>query len=260
MNHLVKRLFLLIFLAALTAQQVHAAAGATAPAAKPKEVPLSGKVLETMDGGGYTYVLLQNSGNKVWAAIPLAKVSVGQQLSLLPGFEMKNFTSKGLNRKFDSVVFSAGPVKNEGVAMSPAAIKMVHQGVPNAAQAQPAAKAQPAKAAKPVSMKSQKVTKAKGPNAYTVAEIFAKSKKLEKKPVVVRGRVTKVSQRILKKNWIHIADGSGSKAKKTDDLVITSQQIPSEGDVVTVKGTLYNNLDFGSGYRYNVLIQDAKFQ
>lgn len=262
MKRLVKHLFLFVVLAVLTAQQVHAAD------TKPKEIPLSGKVLETIDGGGYTYVNLQNGPEKVWVAIPLTKVKVGQQLSLMPGFEMKNFTSKGLNRKFDKVIFSGGLANAEKIEMSPSAIKAVHQGVPGVGQNAQPAKAEPAKAAVKTASapapaaapKNQKVTKAKGPNGYTVAEIFAKSKKLEKKPVVVRGRVVRVSQKIMKRNWIHISDGTGSSAKKTDDLVVTSKDLPTEGDVVTVSGTLYNNLDFGSGYRYNVLIQDAKFK
>ncbi|QWV94918.1 DNA-binding protein [Geomonas oryzisoli] len=265
MKRLVNLFSLFIVFAALTAQQVGAADTKAGAADKPKAIPLSGKVLETMDGGGYTYVNLQNGQEKVWVAIPLTKVKVGQQLTLMPGFEMKNFTSKGLNRKFDKVIFSGGLANAEKIEMSPSAIKAVHQGVPGAPGGAPAAasKAAPAasaaKAPAPAS-KTKKVTKAKGPNAYTIAEIYAKSKKLEKKPVVVRGRVVRVSQKIMKRNWIHLADGTGSSAKKTDDLVITSQELPKEGDVVTVSGTLYNNLDFGAGYRYNVLVQDAKFK
>lgn len=253
MKHLVKHLFLLFVFAALTVQQVHAADNS--PATKPKEVPLSGKVLETMDGGGYTYLRLQNGPEKVWVAIPLSKISVGQQLTLKPGFAMNNFTSKGLNRKFDKVIFSAGISSAESVQLSPQAIKMVHQGVPNAPQ-NAAVKVEK----KPAPAKNQKITKAKGPNGFTIAEIYAKSKKLEKKQVVVKGRVVKVAEKIMKKNWIHLEDGTGSKAKKTNNLVITSKELPKEGDVVTATGTLYNNLDFGSGYRYNVLVQDAKLR
>lgn len=264
MNHLVKQLSLLILFAVLSVQQVQAAADNSTADAKRKPVELSGKVLETMDGGGYTYLLLQNGGEKVWVAIPLTKLSVGQQLSLVPGFEMKNFSSKGLNRKFDSVIFSAGPTSNKSLSLSPSAIKMAHQGVPNAPggdKGAPQAKqSKQSKPAKPVSMKNTKIPKAQGANAYTVAEIYAKRGRLEKKQVVVRGRVTQVAERIMKKNWVHIVDGSGSKGKKTDQLVITTKQYVKEGDVVTATGTLYNNLDFGSGYRYQVLIQDAKLK
>ncbi len=253
MNQVLKHLFLLLMFAVLTVHQADAADTAR------KEIPLSGKVLETMDGGGYTYLLLQNGPEKVWVAIPLTKITVGQQLSLTPGFAMKNFSSKALNRKFDQVIFSAGPSDAKKMQLSPSAIKALHQGVPGAPggqQVQPAKEKTTAQAARPAP-KSQKVTKAKGANAYTIAEVFAKSKKLEKKQVVIRGRVVNVAERIMKKNWIHLEDGTGSKAKKTDNLVVTSKELPKVGDVVTITGTLYNNLDFGSGYRYKVLIQDA---
>ena len=71
---------------------------------------ISGKVLETMDSGGYTYVSIESDGKTVWAAIPVTQVKVGQQLTLQPGKKMDNFTSRSLNRTFDSIIFSGGPV------------------------------------------------------------------------------------------------------------------------------------------------------
>ncbi|KAA0891320.1 hypothetical protein [Oryzomonas rubra] len=71
---------------------------------------ISGTVVETMDGGGYTYVNIENAGKKTWVAFPVTTVTVGQNMELASGMEMKNFTSKSLNRTFDSVIFSAGPV------------------------------------------------------------------------------------------------------------------------------------------------------
>ena len=76
--------------------------------AQPAGIPLSGKIVETMDSGGYTYVSLENSGKKTWVAIPASKVKVGQMVTCQPGMEMKNFTSKTLNRTFDSIIFSGG--------------------------------------------------------------------------------------------------------------------------------------------------------
>lgn len=71
---------------------------------------VSGKVIETMDAGGYTYIHLDGDGKKVWVAVPSMKVAVGQELKLQPGHEMSNFTSRSLDRTFDTVIFSAGPV------------------------------------------------------------------------------------------------------------------------------------------------------
>jgi hypothetical protein len=246
--------------------------------AKRSEIPLSGKVLETMDGGGYTYILLKSTSEQIWVALPLMKVVVGQELSLVPGFEMKNFVSKGLNRTFDKVVFSAGLASNQGVTLSPQALKMIHQGASpegskqaNVNQSVTGSPKVDGKIDTTVSVKKAtvdikaasrnvKVARAKGRNAYTIAELYAKRKMLEKKPVVVRGTVVKVTPQIMKRTWIHIQDGSGSAKNKTNDLILTTtdKNLPNAGDVVTVKGTLYNRIDFGSGYRYELIIQGAR--
>jgi major membrane immunogen (membrane-anchored lipoprotein) len=69
---------------------------------------LSGKVAETMNSGGYTYISLENNGTKTWVAVPEAKVAVGQMVSCQPGMPMKDFTSKTLNRSFPVIIFSGG--------------------------------------------------------------------------------------------------------------------------------------------------------
>jgi hypothetical protein len=79
-------------------------AQATAPAGD----SLSGKVVETMNSGGYTYISLENGGKKTWVAMPQTTVKVGQNVTCQPGMPMDNFTSKTLNRTFDRVIFSGG--------------------------------------------------------------------------------------------------------------------------------------------------------
>jgi hypothetical protein len=71
---------------------------------------LSGKVVETMDSGRYTYVCIEKSDKKLWLAVPKMKVAVGQNISFRPGIEMIDFESKTLNRKFDKIIFSQGPL------------------------------------------------------------------------------------------------------------------------------------------------------
>lgn len=102
-----------------------------------------------------------------------------------------------------------------------------------------------------------KVDKATGPDAYTVGEIHAKGAALDKKKVTVRGKVVKVSAAIMSRNWIHLRDGSGDQAKGTHNLVVTSQDSPAVGDVVTATGVLARDKDFGSGYRYAVILEEA---
>lgn len=202
------------------------------PSRAEDETALSGKVIETMDSGGYTYVQIENNGGKTWVAIPKTKIVKDQDISFAPGAEMQNFESKSLMRTFDSIIFSGGvigqkvdsEIKSAGSTVSAVAVT-----------------------------ENITVDKATGPDAYTVAEIFQKSKELQEKIVVVRGKVVKVSAGIMGKNWIHLQDGTGDAGN--NDLVFTSTDLPKVGDVVTASGTLYNNKDFGGGYKYKVIIE-----
>ena len=104
------------------------------------------------------------------------------------------------------------------------------------------------------------VPRASGANARSVAEIMTKSAALKDKPVLVRGKVVKYNQGIMGKNWIHLRDGSGSAADNTNDVVVTTTQKARTGDVLTVKGVVRTDKDFGSGYSYKVLIEEATLQ
>jgi len=101
------------------------------------------------------------------------------------------------------------------------------------------------------------VSKATGQNAYTVAEIVDQSVSLKDKKVVVRGKVVKFSPEIMGKNWIHLRDGSGTVVGKNNDLVITSKDQVKVGAVVTIRGIVHTSKDFGHGYSYDVILEDA---
>ncbi len=61
-------------------------------------------------------------------------------------------------------------------------------------------------------------------------------------------------------NWIHLQDGTGDAEKMTHDLVVTTQDLPKVGEIMTVSGTVSKDKDFGAGYKYNVLIEKASIQ
>ena len=88
-----------------------------------RDLVLSGKVVETMNAGGYTYVCLGKKGKKTWVAVPEMKVTVGQKIGFQPGMEMINFTSKSLNRTFERIIFSGGPlIRPAGGGKNPSAV------------------------------------------------------------------------------------------------------------------------------------------
>ncbi|MDH3575851.1 MAG: DNA-binding protein, partial [Desulfobacteraceae bacterium] len=53
---------------------------------------LSGKVVETLDSGGYTYVNIEKDSKSTWLAIPQTKITVGKEMSFKPGSVMNDFT------------------------------------------------------------------------------------------------------------------------------------------------------------------------
>ncbi|MCE9679218.1 NrfJ [Shewanella sp. AS1] len=64
-----------------------------------------GKVLETMNAGGYTYVQIQEADKTFWAAGPQIEVTKGDTVVVQEQMWMNNFTSKSLNRTFDELLF-----------------------------------------------------------------------------------------------------------------------------------------------------------
>lgn len=253
-----KKLILsLTCLAALSASTVlampdKAAKPAAANAAQPAEA-LSGKVVETMNSGGYTYVNLQKkNGEKVWVAAPETSVKAGSQVSFKGGMEMVNFESKSLKRKFDKIIFADGLAS--GAAAAPAE-KGAKAGAQKDAAGSPGSKGAATEKDTKIS-----VPKATGPNATTVQGAFANSAKLNKKKVVIRGKVVKVSARIMDRNWVHIQDGTGSQAKGNHNLVCTSKEMVNVGDIVTASGILAKDKDFGGGYKYSAIVENTTFK
>ena len=90
----------------------------------------------------------------------------------------------------------------------------------------------------------------------TVADIFTKKAELSGKPVKIRGKVVKFSPEIMGKNWIHVQDGTGEAGK--NDLTVTTSSTAQIGDTVLITGTLATDKDFGYGYAYDVIIEDAE--
>ena len=70
--------------------------------------------------------------------------------------------------------------------------------------------------------------------------------------------VVKVVSGVLDRNWLHVRDGSGSAQQGDHDLVVTTTDTVKKGETVLVDGVVQTDRDFGSGYRYAVLVEQAK--
>jgi hypothetical protein len=211
---------------------------------------LTGEVLETQNVAAYTYLRLRTKDGEIWAAVPTTPVAKGAKVTLADVSMMQNFESKTLKRTFDRIVFaSLVDSASTGAASTPANPHGVGAAPANPHGARNAAPA-------PVG----KITKASGSDAKTVAETVAGATSLKDKPVTIRGQVVKYSPSILGKNWIHLQDGSGSADRGTHDILVTTAEKAAVGDVLDVRGTVRTNVDLGSGYKYAVLVEDAKLR
>ena len=191
----------------------------------------------------YTYLRLKTATGETWAAVTKAAVKKGSRVTIANPMTMENFESKALKRKFDKIVF--GQLADAGGA-APATASSMAMPVPG----QPHTAAAPAAAA-------EKVAKATGPDARTVAEVVGGRAKLKDKAVVVRGKVVKLNTGIMGKNWVHLQDGSGAAADGSNDILVTTKDVPTLGEVVSVRGTVRTDVKVGAGYDYAVLIEDA---
>jgi len=229
----------------------------TAPASAPAPQLLTGTVAETMDSGGYTYVLVRSPSGDAWAAVTQASVMKGAPIAIEPSMVMENFESKTLHRKFERIVFGAlaGAAPSAAGGQAKAAPQAPQDLSDPAVLAAVQAAHRNAPAAGPVG--DVRVDKAKGPEARTVAEVFAERAPLNGKPVAVRGKVVKFLPGIMGRNWLHLRDGSGSAAANDDDLTVTTAATAAVGEVVVVQGTAHSDRDFGAGYRYPVIVEDA---
>lgn len=199
----------------------------------------TGTILESMTSGGYTYAKIMENGKDFWIAGPSASVKVGDIVSFSEQMSMPNFTSKSLNRTFKSLMFVGGITQGNSVSST--------------GSATPHTKTSPSKTVTPIAKLS------KADDGYTVAELFNRKAELMGKAIKVRGQVVKVSNNIMNKNWIHIQDGTGELG--TNDIIfLTKSTTTTVGDIVLAHGTLTTDKDFGYGYKYEVIVENASFE
>jgi len=190
---------------------------------------------EAIQVSGYTYVRVKEGDKEYWMAATTMDVKEGETLYYETAMEMKNFESKELKKTFNSILFvdnvsKIPPATAEGIKASPQKPKI----------------------------EKENVTVAPAAGGITIAQLFANTSSYANKTVKIKGKVVKVNNGIMGKNWVHIQDGTNNG--KDFDLTVTTNAAINNGDVVTFEGKISLNKDFGYGYSYKVLLEDAKVQ
>ncbi|HUI28171.1 MAG TPA: hypothetical protein VL403_18980 [Candidatus Kryptonia bacterium] len=212
---------------------------------------VTGKVVATMNADIYTYVQVDDGSKKIWAAAPKFAVAVGDQVVVPDGIPMRDFHSKTLDRTFDVVYFVSG-IQVVGAESAKDLVTSAHSASPNGASPH-GTSPHVAAGASAASVDLSNIRKADG--GQTVAELFAGKAGLAGKDVVVRGRVVKYTPEVMGKNWLHVQDGSGSTG--TNDLAVSTHTAAAVGNTVLVHGKLTTDKDYGFGYHYDLIIEDA---
>jgi hypothetical protein len=192
-------------------------------------------VVEAIQSSQYTYLKVTENGQEQWLAVTSMDAKAGDTFYFDKSLEMSNFHSKELNRDFETIQFvdklSSEPVtaENKGLKVPPgsSSVKIAKQDI--------------------------KIEAAK--DGITLADLFSKKDSFNGKIVVIKGQIVKYSPEIMNKNWFHIQDGTESAGKF--DLTGTTMTTLKVGDIVTIEGKVALNKDFGYGYFYDVIIEDA---
>lgn len=186
---------------------------------------------EVIQTSNYTYLYVNENDSLIWLAVPKTDAQKDEVYYFVGGMEMGPFTIKELNRTFNQLLFLGGitsmPKPDENVTHK-AEIKINKQDI----------KIEPAE------------------NCITIQELYSDKEKYAEKEVLIKGQVTKFSDSIMKRNWIHLQDGTNHE--DNFDITITTDEYVNIGDVIIIKGKLILNKDFGYGYFYKAIIEDGE--
>ena len=196
-------------------------------------------VQEVINIENYTYLRVFENDVEKWVATSPISAEKGAVFYFKNAMEMENFESKELNKTFNNILFVDRLSTTSD--LTPIEDKITMKNLSE-------------KATKPL-IEKKEITITPSDGTISISEIFKNKENYNNKIISVKGEVTKINPAILNKNWVHLQDGSSYN--NDFDLTITTQNELTVGDIVTLKGTLITNKDFGAGYTYSVIIEDA---
>ncbi len=201
-------------------------------------------VQEVIQTTNYSYLKVSENNSERWVAVTKLEAMAGDRYFYDKSHQMKDFHSKELNRDFETVDFI------NRISKTP-----LSQVAPAPSMKAPTMQAPHGHAGKAKSSRNLDIAVAKSTGELTIAQIFANPQQYANMEVEIKGKVVKINKNIMGKNWIHVQDGTNHNNKF--DLTITSKQVPKLNQVVSFKGNLSLNKDFGAGYYYDVIVENG---
>ena len=148
-------------------------------------------------------------------------------------FKCVDFKSKDLDRVFDSILFV------QAISDDPVV----------------SAKASPMAGGPKTTDVVEEINVTPIEGGITIGELYKNRNDYANKKVLVRGQVVKVNESIMNRNWVHLQDGTDHDGNY--DLTVTTEETAKVGDQITFEGTVTLNKDFGAGYSYELIVEDA---
>lgn len=190
--------------------------------------------LEALPTSKYVYVRVREGEDEYWIAATLQAVSIGQRYFFRGGLQKTDFVSKEYNRTFDRLLLVSQLVPAD------------HGSSMGASETGASAVAAPPSA--------EPLPQVDVPGSTRINDVVSDPKRFAGKTVQVSGTCTKVNPNIMGRNWVHLKDGG----KDGKELVITTNEMVAEGKPVTMVGRIVVDQDFSAGYKYEVLMEQAR--
>ena len=192
-------------------------------------------VNEVLPTSKYVYLNVSEGEREFWVAVIKQDIVVGETYIFKGGLLKTNFESKEYNRLFEEIYLVTSLVHQHGSEGPSSNGALVEEKEGND---------------KPVDYEIEKV---EVEGSMKIADLVADPKKYEGQTVQLSGVCVKVNARIMKRNWIHLKDGSMDDY----DMIVTSDLFVPEGTTVTMRGVVALNKDFGAGYKYELIVEEG---
>ena len=196
------------------------------------------KTLDVMQAERYTYLQVSEGNRTFWIAASKMEANKGDVFLYRGGLLKTNFESIEFKRTFDTLYLVSSIINANNHPGSQPSMANNGSGSANASAVST----------------SIDINAVKG--AIKLSELIKNKEKYAGQTVTVAGECVKVNNGIMDRNWIHIHDGTESDGKPLD-LTITTKELVPLGSKVALKGVIQINKDFGAGYKYGVIMEDA---
>jgi hypothetical protein len=204
---------------------------ATDPTASKLHKVVVDEVLQTSK---YTYLHVTEDGAQSWIAIPKKEVKVGATYYYRGGLKKTNFKSVEYDRVFETLYLVSDVSEDPGLGTSGGSNPHVGMSTDEP--------------------QLEQTTKLDPPSGgISIVDLLKNRQKYDGQTVKVKGRCVKRNNMIMNRNWIHLQDGS----MKDVDLTVTTTENVQLGSVVSFEGKIALNKDFGAGYKYEIIMEEA---